>query len=397
MYRYLVTKQQILGKQVIVSSLYDENRHMIDLALEPVTQVSLLGNIYVARVKNVVKNLDAAFVRIDANQTCYLSLKELKHPIYVKKQSKTKDLCEGDEIVVQVCKEALKTKDPGVTTNLNFPGKYVVLTTGNRKLGISSKLDAAERKRFQNLFEGKPEKGYGFIVRTNAKDVTDEEVLLEADSLIQKYEKLKETAIHRTAYSCLYEEEAPYLKQLSSLYLDSVEKIVTDEKELYLQMKAYQEQHQNQIPLEFYEDDAISLSALYGMRSAIDEALGERVWLKSGAYLVIQPTEALTVIDVNSGKNVAKKDKWENFKKINIEAAREIAHQLRIRNISGMIVVDFIKLKSKEDDFELLEHFRTFLKSDPVPTDVWDMTKLGLVEVTRKKVRKSLAEALRGE
>ena len=132
------------------------------------------------------------------------------------------------------------------------------------------------------------------------------------------------------------------------------------------------------------------------MRSAIDEALGERVWLKSGAYLVIQPTEALTVIDVNSGKNVAKKDKWENFKKINIEAAREIAHQLRIRNISGMIVVDFINLKSKEDDFELLEHFRTFLKSDPVPTDVWDMTKLGLVEVTRKKVRKSLTEALRG-
>lgn len=394
MYRYLVTRQQIKEREYIVSSLYDENRNMIDLALEPVKQASLLGNIYVARVQNIVKNLDAAFVKISPEQTCYLSLKELKHPIYVKKQSKNKELCEGDEVVVQICKEALKTKDPGVTTNLNFSGKYVVLTTGNRKIGISSKLDAATRERFQNLFAKYKGAEYGFIVRTNAKDVTDELVMLEAEELIIKCEALKENAIHRTLFSCLFEEEPSYIKQLSNLYLESVEKIVTDDEMLYEAMKAYQEKINHQIPLEFYQDQTISLSALYGMRAAIDEALGERVWLKSGAYLIIQPTEALTVIDVNSGKNVMKKDKWENFKRINLEAAREIAHQLRLRNISGIIVVDFINLNSKAEEDELLQNFRAFLKPDPVPADVWDMTKLGLVEVTRKKVRKSLIEAL---
>ena len=126
----------------------------------------------------------------------------------------------------------------------------------------------------------------------------------------------------------------------------------------------------------------------------MENALKEKIWLKSGAYLIIQPTEALTVIDVNSGKNVAKKEMQENFLKINIEAAKEIAYQLRLRNISGIVIVDFINLTSKEAEAELLKEFRAALKSDPVQTDIIDITKLGLVEVTRKKVKKSLKEVL---
>jgi len=149
------------------------------------------------------------------------------------------------------------------------------------------------------------------------------------------------------------------------------------------------------LTLRYYHDPLLRLSALYSVKSSLENALAEKVWLKSGAYLIIQPTEALTVIDVNTGKNVAKKDVQENFLKINKEAAIEIAHQLRLRNISGIIVVDFMNLASKEAEAELMSTFRVELKKDPVPTQLIDITKLGLVEVTRKKVRKSLGEVLR--
>ena len=143
-----------------------------------------------------------------------------------------------------------------------------------------------------------------------------------------------------------------------------------------------------------YEDEMVSLSALSGIPSQLHDALRERVWLKSGAYLIIQPTEALTVIDVNTGKNIAKKEMQENFLKVNIEAAEEIARQLRLRNISGIVIVDFINLEAKSAESELLNVFGAALKKDPVPTQIVEMTKLGLVEVTRKKIKKSLRESL---
>ncbi|MGN0350551.1 MAG: ribonuclease E/G [Roseburia sp.] len=397
MYRYLITRQTILKKDVIVSALFDEGRHMIDVQADSVAKTSLLNNIYIAKVQNIVKNLDAAFVKISPEQTCYLSLKELHHPIYVKKISPNKDLVQGDEIVVQISKEAIKTKDPVVTTNLNFSGKYVVLTTGNTKIGISNKLDDDNRKYFKNLLEPYKNDEYGMIVRTNAKDASAEEILSELENLIQDYRTLKENAIHRTCYSCLYTQPEAYLKNISNLYLDSVEKILTDDVDFYQEITNYCQMQKIPIPVEFYQDPQLPLGALYGISIKMEEALKERVWLKSGAYLIIQPTEALTVIDVNSGKNVAKKDKWENFRRINLEAAEEIAKQLRLRNISGIIIVDFINLETTEADAELVQRFRSFLKKDPVPTEVWGMTKLGLVEVTRKKVRKSLVESLKEE
>ena len=149
------------------------------------------------------------------------------------------------------------------------------------------------------------------------------------------------------------------------------------------------------LSLRYYNDAMLSLSSLYNVKSSLENALAEKVWLKSGAYLIIQPTEALTVIDVNTGKNVAKKDMQENFLKVNKEAAIEIAYQLRLRNLSGIIVVDFINLDSKEAEAELMSTFRAALKVDPVPTQLIDITKLGLVEVTRKKVRKALGEVLK--
>lgn len=413
MNRYVITKEAIRGQEYMVSALYDEQKKMIEVQTEPVTQAALLGNIYIARVENIVKNLNAAFVRISPEQNCYLPLEDVKHPVFTKKISGKKALAAGDEVVVQIVREALKSKEPAVTTNLSFTGTYAVITTGNRRAAVSSKLSKEQRAHYLELLLGMDTEEYGVIIRTNAAEVPDDIVLAEVSQLAEQYRKLVETAEHRTCYSLLYREPAGYFKHLDNIRQNMLEEIVTDDREIFVQICAkygilpeqlttkgsvpvlvHEVRTAGHIRIRHHEDAAITLSSLYSVKAGIEEALKERVWLKSGAYLVIQPTEALTVIDVNTGKNVAKKNAQENFLKVNKEAALEIARQLRLRNISGMILVDFMNLKSKDAEAELLSIFRAALKKDPVPAQLVDMTKLGLVEVTRKKVRKPLAEVL---
>ena len=415
MKKYIITQEKlktVKGEQsFIVSALYNENRKMQEVTLSAREETSILGNLYIGRVENVVKNLNAAFIRISPEQVCYYSMDDYKQPLFTKKISAKKPLVEGEELVVQVSREALKTKDPAVTTNLNFTGKYVVLTTENQRIGISSKLGKAEKERLKELSEQISHPDFGLILRTNAKDASDEEILTEIQTLKAEWDYLKETARHKTCYTCLKKEAPVYLKEIVNLPTKEVDEIIVDDRILFEQICAmYGVSESNlqtggtvSVPVNevkvtetlricYYNDPLLSLSALYSVKSSVESALSEKVWLKSGAYLIIQPTEALTVIDVNSGKNVAKKDVQENFLRINKEAAIEIAHQIRLRNISGIIIVDFMNLTSQEAEAELLSIFRAELKKDPVPTQLIDITKLGLVEITRKKIRKSLRE-----
>ncbi len=416
--RYVITKERIRGQEYLISALYDERKKMVEVTPERVGERSVLGNIYIGRVEHVVKNLNAAFVKISPEQTCYYSLEDCKNAVFTKKLSAKKDLVEGEELLVQVEKEAIKSKDPVVTSNLAFDGAYAVLTAGNRRLSVSSKLDLETKKTIQRFLEEnlpeEAERDFGIIVRTNARSVPLEVLLEEIGSLRRSYESLREAACHRTCFSCMYESEPFWKKRLKGLKETELEKIVTDDREIFesicLQYGIKEEAFftsgsvkervdcfsvHKDTKISYYEDPMLSLSSLYGIKSGLEEALRERVWLKSGAYLIIEPTEALTVIDVNTGKNMAKKGMQENFLKINKEAAEEIARQIRLRNISGMILVDFMKLASKEAVADLLGTLRAALKKDPVPTQLIDMTKLGLVEITRKKVQKSLREILR--
>ena len=418
MKKYIITQEKLNtsnGEQdFMVSALYDENRTMLEVSLSALDEESLLGNLYIGRVENVVKNLNAAFIRISPEQICYYSMDDYKNPLFTKKVSVKKPLVEGEELVVQVTREALKTKEPAVTTNLNFTGKYAVLTTENQRIGISAKLCKTDRERLKSLAETIEHPDFGLILRTNAKDATDEEILAEIQGLAEEWQNLKETAKHKTCYSCLKKEPPAYLKEIVNLPTSSVNELITDDRNVFLKLCSNfgiteddlwtkgsvsvpidEVNVTETLTLRYYHDSLLSLSSLYSVKSSVEKAIAEKVWLKSGAYLIIQPTEAMTVIDVNTGKNVAKKDIQENFLKINKEAAIEIAHQLRLRNLSGIIIVDFMNLASKEAEAELMSTFRAALKNDPVPTQLIDMTKLGLVEVTRKKVRKSLPEVLR--
>ena len=357
---------------------------------------SILGNIYVGKVINIIKNIQAAFIQIENGIICYYSLKENPNPVYIKKTGKS-DLVQGDEILVQVEKEAIKTKDPVASSNLNIPGKYMALTTGNQKIGISSKISHEKKQELKAFFSSLDLQGNGIVVRTNAATANYEILKKEFDFLLQRLQKIKENAVHRTAFSLLYKADSFYLQQLRNSYTGQLDKIITDVKSVYVEMEEYllAYQPEDKERLTFYEDKSLSLAALYNITRDLERALQPQVWMKSGAYLVIEPTEACTVIDVNTGKCDSKrKDRQKTFLKINIEAAKEVANQIKLRNLSGIILVDFIDLEQEEDRIRLMHELHELLKKDAVPTNLVDMTKLQLVEITRKKQKRPLHEQI---
>lgn len=380
----------------IVSSLFEENT-MIQVHVEQAKSTSLLGNVYVGKVKNIVKNINAAFVEIADGQMCYLALNETRTPIFCNAKKNDK-ICIGDELLVQVSKDAIKTKNPSVTTKLQFAGKYVVLTHGDTRISISSKIKENEdRQRLQKMVKDAvgQEKGFGMIVRTNA--LLAEETLVETEmkALLSVYQEILQTGRYKSSFSQLYQAPTGYLCDIRDGYEEKIERILTDDEEIYQQIEQYLSKYQPQDlkKLEKYEDNMITLNQLYGVETKIEKAMQERVWLKSGGYLVIQPTEALTVVDVNTGKAIAgKKVAQKHFLKINLEAAVEIARQIRLRNLSGILIIDFIDIEQKEAKKELIDLLEKEIQKDPIKTVFVDMTKLNLVELTRKKVRKPLHE-----
>lgn len=374
-----------------------ENGRAAELHCDEEQRNSLLGNIYIGKVKNIVKNIRAAFIEIENGIQCYYSLSDNKDPIYIKKGS-SKDMQAGDELLVQVCRENLKSKPPAVSSNLNFTGNYLVLTTGNKSTGMSSKLTQEEKKRLKEYLAPYLDNRFGFIVRTNAREVDQETFVAEARLLKELYETVMQKARFRTCFSILHRNNpTTWLSTLRDIYKENLSQILTDDETLYEKIKEYLHQYQreDEEKLTFYQDDLLPLMKLYSLESAVENALKERVWMKSGAYLVIQPTEALTVIDVNTGKYDGHKKQQDTFLKINLEAAREIAVQIRLRNLSGIIVIDFINMESGEYRRQLMEEFDRILRKDPVKTTLVDMTALSLVEVTRKKVRRPFWEQIR--
>lgn len=374
-----------------------ENENVVELHCvkeEMQDKTAMLGNIYVGKVKNIVGNIQAAFIEIANGVECYYSLEENKSPMFTNKIGK-KPLCIGDELIVQVAKEAVKTKVPTVTSKISFTGKYAVLTSGDTRIGASTKLSKEEKERLISIAERYASEKYGFILRTNAKDVSEELLTDEIENLIQEYEQLVATAKMRVCFSCLKQAPKQYLTELKNVYQDGLTDIVVEDAKLYSEVKEYLENNQPEDldKLRLYADKLLPLHKLYSIEKHVENALKERVWMKSGAYLVIQPTEALTVVDVNTGKCIAKKKDDNTYFKINIEAAHEAAKQLRLRNLSGIIIVDFVNMANKEMMHDLLEYFEKELKKDSVATTLVDMTKLQLVEVTRKKIRKPFHEA----
>ncbi len=381
----------MLNSTIAIANLYKgtaqvllENHRIEKFQFSPNMKTTYkIGDIFIGRVQKIVPSLNAAFIEIAPSIPCYYEMKT--------------DVSIGDEIVVQVQKEATKTKVPTITTNLNFTGNYVVLTSENTKISISKKLKTSDTDRLKAILTEYKSTSYGWIARTNAKDASIEDIRLEIENLISEYNRIREYAKMRPCFSCLKTAITPALSFIRDVKQSTINKIVVEEQSMYDEISVYLEQF---IPdlvdkLELYEDRNFTLSKLYNLESNLDKFLQKKVWLNSGAYLVVEPTEALTVIDVNSGKCVTKRDKEEQYLKINIEAAIEAAYQIKLRNISGIIIIDFINLKNSSKMDEVLSILRSEFKKDSIQTKVVGTTKLQLVEITRKKTHRTLYESVR--
>ncbi len=386
-------------KNSIISAVF-EDKKMIQVSACRKKQSACIGNIYVGRVDNIVKNINAAFVNISEQISCYLDLSQGAEPLYVKRQS-PKKISIGDELIVQITKEDVKTKAPVVSTSFSLTGKYVVLVHGGNGIQISKKIpQKSVRNTLKNCLDSFVKEGFGLVIRTNAQYASKEELEAEAKQLILEYEQLVTTGIHKTKYSLLRRELPNYLAQLRDNRDYTMGKIITNIPTVYKEFEEYLKNYpvkslEGKNPELELVEEANELNIRYRINHFMDKALHRTIYLNSGATIVIDPTEALTVIDVNTGKAIAgKKLTEETFFAINMEAAKEIAAQIRLRNLSGIILVDFINLSDSSKEELLKEELRKRFKSDSVQTELIDITKLGLMEITRKKVYKTLAEQL---
>lgn len=396
MSKLIITTIEI-GSCLKTIAAFSEEGKIVELRASSLENEELLGSIYIGKVNHVSSNIDAAFVELPGGVMGYLPLsKEVPRFTNQKKDHVVKA---GDELLVQVNREPVKSKAYNLTSNLNFTGKYLVLTSQRCQLSLSSKLSLEDRERLRKWLEPYMEPDFGLIVRTNSGEAEKQEILAELAYLKKRWERVETICTCRTCYSLLEKADPFYVQAVRDIYSENLEEIVTDDPVIYRELKEYLENYQKEDAdkLRYYEDKLLSLAKLYSLERALDSALKEKVWLPSGGFLMIEQTEAFVAVDVNTGKYTGRKKQQETYRKINLEAAREIAVQLRLRNVSGIILVDFINLERKEHQEELLNVFKKYLRRDPVQTVLVDMTKLNIVEVTRKKVRKSLAEEIGGK
>lgn len=394
-----------MGYQIIITnyknsilSCMTDGKRILQMNVDPVEGQHIFGNVYVGKVKNIVKNINAAFVEIADGTICYLSLDKYLTPIFVK-HGNSEGIHVGDELLVQVSRESLKSKAPTVTTGITLTGRYLVLTGQDPTAAVSKKIEeTSKRKKLKKLADSLCTEQYGFILRTNAAEVEEEVLRSEAETLAEVYMKILEKGRYSVCFSCIYENIPAFLATLRDSYEGLVDAFITDEKELFQRIQAYLTHYQpeNLYKLVFHNDESISLDAKFNIKAGIETCLREKIWLKSGASIIIQPTEALTVIDVNTEKAIkGKLSIQEQFYKVNMEAAEEIAYQLRLRNVTGIIMIDFIDMDDMNHRKSLMQALEEFVKPDPVKTTVVDMTALNLVELTRKKTRKPVLEQLR--
>ncbi|HHU70517.1 MAG TPA: ribonuclease E/G, partial [Clostridiales bacterium] len=301
-------KLVIVKKDKHIISSFFETMNLVQVSIDQDENNGILGNIYLGKVKNIVKNINAAFIEIEGGRMCYYSLKENPYPImantpYTDDNGLVKtDIKAGDELLVQVVKEDVKTKAPVVSSNLNLTGKYVALTYGKSLVGVSAKInDDKERSKLKKIGHEYRNKEFGFIIRTNAAYAPEDKIRKEIELLIETYKSIRQYGIHKNVFSRIYQTPPSYICDIRDGYTQKVDEFVTDNKGLYEHIKDYLTKYQPEdlSKLRFYEDSLLSLTNLYGLKDKIESATKPYVWLKSGGTLVIQPTEALTVIDVN--------------------------------------------------------------------------------------------------
>lgn len=352
---------------------------------------TVLGNIYVGKVTNIVDNINACFIDYGDKLPCYYSLDD-NDIIYADGRDHSK-LRIGDEVVVQISRDAVKTKNPVGSSELTLRGDYSVVHTGSQ-IGVSGKINSKKlRDDLKKLARETLPESMGCIIRTNAADTDPDTIKKELNDLAGRLAQILRAATTRKCFSCLFRNPPEYIENITLIGSQKIDEFVTDDPDIFNAFREYSDKKElSYINAVLYSDDSCPLSAIYNLKKEVEGALKERVWLKSGAYLIIQQTEAMVVVDVNTGKSVSGKDMAQHMLKVNTEAAIETCRQLRLRNLSGIIVIDFINMKNPDDIYKIRDVLIKELSDDPIPAKYVDITKLGLIELTRKKLKRPLHE-----
>ncbi len=376
--------------------------HYLSWPSDEISQID--GNIYLGRVQSVLPGMEAAFIDIGTPKNAVLYRGDVRYDKddLIEEGRSTRPriedlLRQGQTIICQVTKNPIGAKGARLTQEVSLPGRFVVLVPNSTTFGISKRLDDAERKRLRRIVEDLRGSGHGIIVRTAAEGVSAEEIHRDVDRLIAQWEAIDAAAKGATAPELLYREPDVAIRVIREELTADYRGILIDDESLYTQVRRYVEDVNPELAerVQFYDpaQELLPLFERYHVQEQLHKALDRKVWLPSGGSIIIERTEALTVIDVNTGKNVGSSNLEETVYRNNLEAAEEIARQLRLRDIGGIIVVDFIDMELKANRESLSAAFRAALARDKTITRVYEISELGLVEMTRKRISEGLVES----
>lgn len=383
-----------------------------ELYIERTKEQGVLGNVYKGKVVRVLPGMQAAFVDIGLERTAFLhasdvafeglfesDLESEEEPRRFRSRRKRNIeelLKEGKEVLIQVEKEPIGTKGARLTSHISLPGRYLVYMPTVNHIGISRRLaDEKERRRLRHLIEKTRPKGSGFIVRTACLGISDEEIKADMEYLIRTWKDIEAKAAGSKSPSILHSELDVLLRVVRDLFTPDIDRLVIDNEEGFRRVeefvKTFMPALKNSIELYTRPEPIFDY---FGIEIEITRALGQKVWLKSGGYIIVEQTEALTAIDVNTGRFVGRRNLEDTILKTNLEAVKEIVYQLRLRSIGGIIILDFIDMERHSNRQKVHDALKEALKNDRARTTITKISDLGLVEMTRKRTREDLRHQL---
>jgi ribonuclease G len=408
-----------MNNEIVVNATPGETRvailekgSFVELYIERASTRSMVGNVVKGRVTRVLPGMQAAFVDIGLEKAAFLYVGD-----YLAETDADADgdsgrrrrrngngrqfpkietlLSEGQEVVVQVAKEPIGTKGARITSHVSIAGRHLVLTPSGRRVGVSRRIGSdKERRRLRDTVERMRPKDLGFIIRTAGDGVREPDLEADVKYLAETWEEIQSGKAQARAPHILYHEPDLPMRVIRDAAGSGTNRIVIDDPGVYAQLKTFVDRFMVDPPtIEHYEGD-LPIFDHFELEEQIDRNLGRKVWLKSGGYLIVDQSEALTAIDVNTGRYVGKRDLEETVLKTNLEAVREVVHQLRFRNIGGLIIIDLIDMDDFTNREKVYRALQEVLRDDKARTNILKISELGLVEMTRKRTRENLVQVL---
>jgi ribonuclease G len=389
-----------------------EDKVLAEIYIERTKDRGIVGNIYKGKVVKVLPGMQAAFVDIGLEKAAFLYVSDVygrvedyeemgfqgeEMPTYINPTLPIEELLtEGQEVLVQVSKEPLGTKGTRITSHISLPGRYLVFMPTVDHVGISRRIkDEKERKRLREVVLAMKSPSSGFIVRTASEGAAPEEIRNDMDFLLRLWANVQKKRENSSAPALIHSDLTMVLRLIRDILSSQVNRIIIDSKEEYDNILSFINSY---MPKEKYEitlyEKKEAIFDAYGIEMEIDKILGRKIWLKSGGYIVIDMSEALVAIDVNTGRYVGKRNLDDTILKTNLEAAKEIAYQLRLRNIGGIIIIDFIDMEREGDREKVYQALEEAIKKDRQKTNIFKISELGLIEMTRKRTRENVTRML---